>query len=258
MPRARAQRAPLPPPISHSSSVENTLRRPSWRRAIPSSWRSSSNGSMRTFESEPMQSGIPRCRTRTAGRNPSPRSASVVGQAQIVEPLSRSRSSSAPLACVAWMTVVRSPRHPQSREQLDRPQPVLGDAFLDLARLLVRVHVEGKALVARVARRAPRASRAGTRGRSGARPPTASPRPRSRSSSSRYAATDPWRMRGNAATRVRGVDADEGDPGLLRRLCRGEGRLGAEVVELAHRREPGGPHLAVRRARRAPAPKSRV
>ena len=53
-------------------------------------------------------------------------------------------------------------------------------------------------------------------------------------------------MRGEPATRVRGVDAYEGDPGLLRRLCGGEGRLGAEVVELAHRREPRGPHLAVR------------
>ena len=61
---------------------------------------------MRTFESLPMQSGIPRWSTRIAGMKPSPRSASVVGQAQIVEPLSRNRSSSAPLACVAWTTVV--------------------------------------------------------------------------------------------------------------------------------------------------------
>ena len=37
------------------------------------------------------------------------------GSAQIVEPLSRSRSSSAPSACVAWTTVVRSPRQPRPR-----------------------------------------------------------------------------------------------------------------------------------------------
>ena len=38
-----------------------TPRVPVWRRAMPSSSRSSSSGSMRTFESEPMHSPMPRC-----------------------------------------------------------------------------------------------------------------------------------------------------------------------------------------------------
>ena len=67
---------------------------------------------MRTFESEPMQSGMPRCSIRAAGRKPSARSASVVGHAQTVVPLSASRSSSAPSACVAWTTVTCGPRQP--------------------------------------------------------------------------------------------------------------------------------------------------
>ena len=97
---------------------------------------------MRTFESEPMQMPIPRSRTRSTGRKPSPRFASVVGQTQIRAPASASRSSSASFAWVAWTTVVRGPRQPVAREQLDRPDAVLGEALLDLARLLVGVDVE--------------------------------------------------------------------------------------------------------------------
>ena len=100
---------------------------------------------MRTFESEPMQIGMPRVRTRSAGRNPSPRSASVVGQAQIVAPWDATRSSSAPSACVACTTVVRSVEAAGPREQLDRPAPVLGEALLDLLRLLVGVDVQREA-----------------------------------------------------------------------------------------------------------------
>ena len=65
-----------------------TPRLPVWRRAIDSSSRSSSSGSMRTFESEPMHMPISRWQTRATGRKPSPRFASVVGQAQIREPAS--------------------------------------------------------------------------------------------------------------------------------------------------------------------------
>ena len=82
-PRARARAAPSAAPIASRSSVEMTPRVPFCRRAMPSSSRSSSKGSIRMFESEPMHSGIDRSRTAATRRNPSPRSASVVGQAQM-------------------------------------------------------------------------------------------------------------------------------------------------------------------------------
>ena len=106
---------------------------------------------MRTFESEPIESGMPRCSIRAAGRNPSARSASVVGHAQTVAPVSASRSSSAPSACVAWTTVVWVAEAAGTGEQLDRPAAVLGQALLDLARLLARVDVERQPLGRRVA-----------------------------------------------------------------------------------------------------------
>ena len=86
----------------------------SCRRAMPSSSRSSSSGSIRTFESEPMQSGIPRSSSPASGGKPSPRFASVVGQRQTPAPCSARRSSSRSSACVAWTTVVRGPRQPVS------------------------------------------------------------------------------------------------------------------------------------------------
>src|SRR5207248_2980492 len=73
-------------PSEGRSSTVSTSRRPACRRAMPSSSRSSSNGSMRTFESEPMHMPTPRCSTRSSGRNPSPRFDSVVGQTQIRDP----------------------------------------------------------------------------------------------------------------------------------------------------------------------------
>ena len=52
--------APSSEPNSSSASSEMTPRFPVCRRAIPSSSRSSSSGSMRTFESEPMHMPISR------------------------------------------------------------------------------------------------------------------------------------------------------------------------------------------------------
>src|SRR5438045_2113555 len=104
--------APSSAPKQSNASVEITLRRPLWRRAIPSSSRSSSSGSMRTFESEPMQMPMLRLHTRSTGRKPSPRFDSVVGHAQTRAPACAIRSSSAPSACVACTTVVRSLRQP--------------------------------------------------------------------------------------------------------------------------------------------------
>src|SRR4029077_17408413 len=94
---------------------------PDCRLAIPSSSRSSSRGSMRTLESDPMQSSIPRCRRRSTGRKASPRVASLRRHAQTRVSGSGSRSSSCPSACVAWTTVVRGPRQPQaSRSSIGR------------------------------------------------------------------------------------------------------------------------------------------
>ena len=95
-----------------SSSATSTFLRPESLRALVSSSRSSSKGSMRTCESEPTESRIPRARISSAGRNPSPRFPSVVGQAHTDAPCSESRSSSFSLACVAWIIVVRVRRNP--------------------------------------------------------------------------------------------------------------------------------------------------
>src|SRR5581483_11883285 len=59
--------APSSEPKQSSEPTEITLRRPAWRRATPSSSRSSSSGSMRTFESEPMQTPIPRSQSAATG-----------------------------------------------------------------------------------------------------------------------------------------------------------------------------------------------
>ena len=97
---------------------------------------------MRTFESDPMQSGIARVRTRSAGRKPSPRSASVVGQAQIVAPASREEIELGAVGvrrCDDRRSLTEAAR---AREELDRPAAVLREALLDLLRLLVGVDMQ--------------------------------------------------------------------------------------------------------------------
>ena len=105
---------------------------------------------MRTFESEPMQSAIPRVEHALDGQEAV---AEVrLGRRADADPragVARAGRARASSACVAWTTVVRGPRQPVAREQLDRAEAVLGEALLDLARLLVGVDVE---------RRAPRAA----------------------------------------------------------------------------------------------------
>ena len=140
-----SERPPSSAPKQSSRSVEKTPRVPVWRRAIPSTSRSSSSGSMRTFESEPMQSGILRCSIRAAGRNPSARSASVVGQAQTVVPLSREQVE---LGTVRMRRVHDGDVGPEAAgalEELDRPAAVLREALLDLPGLLVGVDVQREA-----------------------------------------------------------------------------------------------------------------
>src|ERR671934_760768 len=67
-PSSPSAAAPSSEPKQRSESTEITLRRPVARRAMPSSSRSSSNGSMRTLESEPMQIPIPRSQSRSTGQ----------------------------------------------------------------------------------------------------------------------------------------------------------------------------------------------
>ena len=117
---------------------------------MPSSSRNSSNGSIRTFESEPTHNGIPRVRTRSAGRKPSPRSASVVGQTQIVAPTTREdRVGTVGVGRVHDGRVLRQAAG--AGEQLDRSAAVLGEALLDLLRLLVGMDVQRKIVLRRVA-----------------------------------------------------------------------------------------------------------
>ena len=161
--------APSSEPNASSASSEMTSRVPVWRRAMPSSSRSSSSGSMRTFESEPMQIPMPRCRRARPGgsrRRGSPRSS---GSADARAGAARAGRARAPSACVACTTVVRGPRQPVAVEQLDRAQAVLGEALLDLARLLVGVDVQRQARAPPRSGRSRAASRPGRRGRSGGR-----------------------------------------------------------------------------------------
>jgi hypothetical protein len=101
---------------------------------------------MRTFESEPMQMPMLREQTRSTGRNPSPRSASVVRHAQMRAPARASRSSSAPSACVAWTTGRAFAEAARAVEAARWADAVLGEALLDLARLLVGVDVQRQTL----------------------------------------------------------------------------------------------------------------
>ena len=233
--RARAPRAPSSEPKQRRESTEMTPRLPVWRRAIDSSSRSSSSGSMRTFESEPMQRPSSRWQTRATGRKPSPRLASVVGHAQMREPASRRRSSSCPSACVACTTVERGPRQPVRASSSIGRTPCSAHALLDLARLLVGVHVQRQLVLGGVAtellERVGRARPDGVGGDPDADPVRAQ----------LLELRQVLRHRGlaearAAAAQVTRVEADECDPGLLGRVGRRSGLLEAEVVELADRR----------------------
>ena len=97
---------------------------------------------MRTFESEPMHMPMPRSQSSCTGAKPSPRLASVVGQTQTRAFASASRSSSLRVG-VGCMDDRRVRAEAAGlRQQLERAQAVLGEALLDLARLLVGVYVQ--------------------------------------------------------------------------------------------------------------------
>ncbi len=140
-----------------------------------------------------------------------------------------------------------------ARQQLDRPEPVLGAALLDLPRLLGRMDVQRQPLALRVAaerlepRPGARADGVGRDADAEAVRPQLLERP------------DVLRDRGLAhplepAPCVGRVQDDELDAGLGGPLGEGARLLEAEVVELPDRREPRGAHLPVgRRVERADA-----
>ena len=130
------------------------------------------------------------------------------------------------------------------RQQLDRPQPVLGHAFLDLARLLVGVDVEDEPLApgvgADLLEPLARARADGVGGEPDARARAGEllDLPEVLGDRLLPEAVD-------AAAAVRGEQEHELDPGLAGRLDR-RVRLGEpDVVELADGRVAGRAHLAV-------------
>ena len=201
---------------------------------------------MRTFESEPMQRGMPRWSMRAAGRKPSARSASVVGHAQTVVPLCASRSSSAPSRVRRVDDGDVAAEAAGAFQQLDRPAAVLGQALLDLARLLARVDVQRETLGGRVASELLEpVARAGADGVGG---------------EADSDAVLPQRLQlpeilggrllahpRQAAARVGGEEEDEVDARVGGRFGGRARLLEPEVVELADRRVAGVPHLGVRR-----------
>ncbi len=132
------------------------------------------------------------------------------------------------------------------REQLDRAHAVLREALLDLAWLLVRVHVERQAVLPRVASELLEPvpwARADGVGGDRDRDPLRPERLELGEVGDHRVLAHPR----EPAARVRGVDADEPDARLLCRFrCRERG-LEAEVVELPDRREARGAHLPVGR-----------
>ena len=101
---------------------------------------------MRTFESEPMQMPIPRSQSSCDRREAV---AEVrLGRRADADPRAR-LGEQVELARVGVRRVDDRRVRAEAaglREQLDRPQAVLGEALLDLARLLVGVHVQRQAV----------------------------------------------------------------------------------------------------------------
>ena len=111
--RGRAPPRPRPSRRRAGEPTGITFLRPVVRRAIPSSSRSSSSGSIRTFESEPMQIARPRAQSALTGREAVSqvrlgRRAEADAGAGVGEQVELGGA----FACVAWTTVVSGPRQP--------------------------------------------------------------------------------------------------------------------------------------------------
>ena len=130
------------------------------------------------------------------------------------------------------------------RQQLDGSQPVLGQALLDLARLLVRVDVEDEPLAPGVGADLLE-PRARARADGVGREPDACARRGELLHLAEVLGDRPLAEAVDPAAAVGGEEEDELDPGLPRRLDGGM-RLGEpDVVELADGRIAGREHLAV-------------
>src|SRR2546429_8799002 len=129
-------------------------------------------------------------------------------------------------------------------EQLDRPEPVLAQALLDLARLLVRVDVKGKSFGGGVATELTQRVRgAGADGVGGD-----ADRDSLRAQClelGEVAGDGRLPEAGDPSAEIARVKADERDAGLSRGLRRGARLLEPEVVELTDRRVAVRPKLAV-------------
>ena len=191
---------------------------------------------MRTFESLPMHSPIPRWSTRATGRNPSPRFASVVGHTQMRAPAAASRSSSCPSACVAWTIVVRGPRQPVSSSSSIGRMPVSAMHSSISRGCSSACTCSGSSCAAAYAPSSRSASGGQARTEWGAMP-TRMPSARSASTCCEVVRHRLLPEALDAAAEVAGVEEDERDAGLGSRLGRGTRLLEPEVVELADRRE---------------------
>ena len=169
----------------------------------------------------------------------------MVGQTQTRAPASASRSSS----CVVRVRRVDDrrvgPETARSGEQLDRADAVLGEAFLDLARLLVGVDVQREAFALR--RSGPisssQSARAGADGVGGKADGSPAPAQLLHLAEVLGGARLPEAL--EPAAGVRDVEQRDRDPGLAGGLdCRVR-LVQPEVVELADGRVAGGAHLAV-------------
>ena len=143
-PRLRAplsQRHPQSAGAGPSSPGHQHVAAAASRRASPRSRAPPRTGRGARSSRSRTRPAPPRCHSSAAGRKPSPRLASVVGQAQTVAPRLR-RAGRARRARVGRVDDGRrAPEQAAVVEQLDRPQAVLGERLLDLARLLAGVDV---------------------------------------------------------------------------------------------------------------------
>ena len=132
------------------------------------------------------------------------------------------------------------------REQLDRPQPVLGNAFLDLARLLVGVHVQRQRLAggvgAQLLEPLPRAGADGV-----GREPDSHSRRTHRLELLQVLGRRVLAEALQPAAPVGREQEDDLDPGLRRRLDRRVSLRQPQVVELPDNCVARGQHLAVHR-----------
>ena len=199
---------------------------------------------MRTFESDPMQSGIARAADALCGKE-AVAEVCLGRRARADDCAGRGEEVELGAVRVGRMHDRRALGEAAgARQQLDRAAAVLGEALLDLLRLLVGMDVERELVLARVPpdllEPVGGARADGVGGDPDAQPGIPEPLDLLEEFRDRLLAEA-----GETSARVGDMEEDELDPrgcsGLGCRQCFDE----AEVVELADRRVPGGEHLLV-------------